>query len=238
MGDPIADNESVSEASTRTAYTNTASSTNGSNASTGSRSGSNVSTGSRSGPRRSQHSGASIGQRENTRHQTSTNTFKGNATGMNGNVFQLHSERRKKGQLQETLDALKTLASTEFKQEIRYLEPFFQELTSPRVPLPIKPEPEEFPDPKDATKTIMAINPVKQDIYKEEIKAFVIKEKRLKQAKSALVNIVLGQCSKPMKNKLKGLAGYDEMEQEGNIANLLKSIRDLSNKIEEKCVSI
>lgn len=36
-----------------------------------------------------------------------------------------------------------------------------------------------------------------------------------------------------MKNKLKGLQGFDQTEQDGGIASLLKSIRDLSNKIEE-----
>ena len=102
---------------------------------------------------------------------------------------------------------MKTLASTEFKQEIRYLEPFFRELSNPRVPMPIKPGEEAFPDPKDNSKTTMAVKPVKQDIYKEEVKAYVTKAERLNQTNSAFVNIVLGQCSKPMKNKPKGLSG-------------------------------
>lgn len=49
-----------------------------------------------------------------------TSSFLGNVANMQGNVFQLHSERREKGQFQDTLDALKTLAATEFKSEIRY----------------------------------------------------------------------------------------------------------------------
>lgn len=47
---------------------------------------------------------------------------------MNGNVFQLHSERSKKRQFRESLEALKTLAATEFKQEVRFLEPLFRAL--------------------------------------------------------------------------------------------------------------
>lgn len=181
MGDQVADGDSVSATSARTSSTSASTSTNVSNASTGSRSGTRI----------SQTSGARTEQRSNTRNQVNNSSvFKGNVTGMNSHVFQLHSERRKKGQFQETMDALKTLASTEFKQEIRYLEPLFRELTNPKVPLPIKPKPEAFPDPKDSTKTIMAVNPVKVDIYKEEIKAYVTKDERLKQAKSALLNIV------------------------------------------------
>ena len=161
------------------------------------------------------------------------NQFRGNVTAMNGIVFQLHSERSKKGQFRDSLEALKTMAATEFKQEVRFLEPLFRELKDPVVALPVKPRKEEFPDPDDSTKTIMEINPVKLDIYGEEIKEFVKKEDRLKQTKSALVNIVTAQCSKPMRNKLKGTKGYDKMEQEGDIAGLLRTIRDLSNQIEE-----
>ena len=71
------------------------------------------------------------------------------------------------------------------------------------MPLPVKPKKEAFPDPDDETKTIMEINPVRLDIYKAEITEYVKKEDQLKQTKSALVNIVIAQCSKPMRNKLK-----------------------------------
>ena len=162
-----------------------------------------------------------------------TQQFRGNVAGMNGNVFQLHSERNKKGQFRDSLEALKTLVATEFKQEVRFLEPLFRNLEDPIVPLPVMPSKEAFPDPTDATKTIMEVNPVRLDIYKEEVKEYVKKEDRLKQAKSALLNIVIAQCSKPMRNKLKGMKNYENMEQDGDIAGLLKAIRDLSNQIEE-----
>lgn len=143
-----------------------------------------------------------------TRTTTRTNVFRGNVTSMNGHVFQLHSERRKKGQFQDTLDALKTLAATEFKSEIRYLEPLFRELTDPIIPLPIKPEKETMVDPSDGTKTILTTDPVKEDIYKAQIQTYVKKEGKLEQTKAALVDIVMAQCSKPMKNKLKAVKDF------------------------------
>ena len=166
-----------------------------------------------------------------------TSSFLGNVANMQGNVFQLHSERREKGQFQDTLDALKTLAATEFKSEIRYLEPLFRELTNPVIPLPIKPEKESIVDPEDSTKTVTGIDPVKEDIYKAQIQAYVKKEGKLDQTKAALVNILMAQCSKPMKNKLKGVKGFEEMEIDGDIAGVLKAIRDVSNQIEDSTSS-
>ena len=148
---------------------------------------------------------------------------------MNGNVFQLHSERNKKGQFRDSLEALKTLSATEFKQEVRFLEPLFRALEDPVVPLPVKPDQKVYPDSSDSSK----VDPVRLDIYKAEITEYVKKEERLKQTKSALVNIVIAQCSKPMRNKLKGIKNYDSMERQGDIAGLLKAIRDLTNQIEE-----
>lgn len=158
-----------------------------------------------------------------------TNHFRGNVTGMNGNVFQLHSERNRKGQFRDSLEALKTLSATEFKQEVRFLEPLFRALEDPVVPLPVKPDQKVYPDSSDSSK----VDPVRLDIYKAEITEYVKKEERLKQTKSALVNIVIAQCSKPMRNKLKGTKNYDSMERQGDIAGLLKAIRDLTNQIEE-----
>ena len=49
---------------------------------------------------------------------TTTTVFKGESKEMNGNVFQTHAERDKPGQFQDTLTALKLLASTEFKKDL------------------------------------------------------------------------------------------------------------------------
>ena len=167
-------------------------------------------------------------------HAIKAQIFCGNVAGMNGNVFQLHSERRKRGQFRDTLEALKTLASTEFKQEVRYLEPLFRLLQDPVVPLPVKPKEEKMVDPNDETKVItVPPDEVYLDIYKVELTEYVKQSERLRQTKSALVNIVLGQCSEPMKNKLKGIKGFDIMEQNGDVASILQAVRDLSNQIEK-----
>ena len=173
-------------------------------------------------------------QQGGQQHITRIANFSGHVSGINGDVFQLHSERRKRGQFRDTVEALKTLASTEFKQEVRYLEPLFRALEDPIVPLPIKPKEEEIQDPNDSTKTIkVAPEDVYMDVYKVELTEYVKQKERLRQTKSALVNIVIGQCSKPTKNKLKEMKGFEQREQNGDIAGILQAIRDLSNQIEK-----
>ena len=89
-------------------------------------------------------------------------------------------------------------------------------------------------DPNDETKVItVPPDEVYLDIYKVELTEYVKQKERLRQTKSALVNIVLGQCSEPMKNKLKGIKGFDIMEQNGDVASILQAVRDLSNQIEK-----
>ena len=92
---------------------------------------------------------------------------------MHGNVFQLHTERKKRGQFQYTLDALKALASTKYKKKIRYLDPLFKRLEQSGIPLPIRP-PKISVKNEDGTYDYHD-DPVKMDVYREEIKVYVTK---------------------------------------------------------------
>ena len=47
---------------------------------------------------------------------------------MSGNVFQLATERKKKDQFDDTMEALKIHASTKFANDIAYLDPLFRKL--------------------------------------------------------------------------------------------------------------
>ena len=149
---------------------------------------------------------------------------------MNGNVFQLHTECKKRGQFQDTLDALNALASTEYKKEVRYLDPLFRKLEAPSVPLPTKPEQIAIKN-EDGSYTYHD-DPVKMDIYREEIKAYVSKMDRLKHTETALYNIVWGQCSRLMKNKLQADENFEDIEEDHNVSGLLKGIRSLCHQID------
>ena len=149
---------------------------------------------------------------------------------MHGNVFQLHTERKKRGQFQDTLDALKALASTEYKKEIRYLDPLFRKLEEPNIPLPVKPE--KIAIKKEDGDYEYVEDPVKMDVYREEVKSYVSKNERLKHTETALYNIAWGQCSRLMKNKLQTNADFEDIEEAHDISSLLKAIRDISHQID------
>ena len=47
---------------------------------------------------------------------------------MNGQVFQLQLEQKKKGQFQETLDQLQIYASSNYKKDIKHLKILFTDV--------------------------------------------------------------------------------------------------------------
>lgn len=49
--------------------------------------------------------------------------FKGENAALDGNVFQVHSEQRRRGQFNDTLDALKVFASTKYVNHIKLSPP-------------------------------------------------------------------------------------------------------------------
>ena len=54
---------------------------------------------------------------------------KGDMTELNGRVFKIHSEQRKKGQFDDTLDTLKIYVSSKYVKYIQYLTPIFVDLS-------------------------------------------------------------------------------------------------------------
>jgi len=162
--------------------------------------------------------------------------FKGESKEMNGNVFQTHAERNKPGQFQDTLTALKLLASTEFKKDLIHLEPLFKKLQKPSIPLPVKPEAEDVINQKTGI-TETKVDEVKMDIYRERIKSYGTMEDRLNSTTKALYNIVWSQCSKLLRNKLKLGQNFEKIEDSGDVASLLRSIRAISYKIDpNQCI--
>jgi len=152
---------------------------------------------------------------------------------MNGNVFQLQSEGRKKGQFKDTLDALKVLASTEFKKDISYLELLFQELKEPTVNPPKRPKPVVIKDEQTGLDVEVKPSDEDMDLYRERVKVHVQIELRLENTKRALFNIVWGQSSRLLQNKLKATKSFDKILSEGDIVTLLKEIKKIAHQAED-----
>ena len=164
---------------------------------------------------------------------SSNQAFKGKVSEICGNVFQLPSERKRRDQFKESVEALRIYASTQFQKNITYLEPLFRDLKTPTIPLPIKPESKEQTD--DAGNiTIVPPSAVEEDLYKEEIKRYGVKSDRLQASVRSIYNLVWGQCSELLRNKLREDPDFRKIDSDGDVAALLTNIRTAMHIKEEK----
>ena len=158
------------------------------------------------------------------------NDFKGETPAMNGHVFQVHAEQKKRGQFQDTLDALKVYASTAYRKDINHLTRLFSELKTPEVPRPEEPVKIEQKDSDGNIKTV--ITKFSETVFQERVKLWIKDESSLRATTQSLYNIVWGQCSKLMQNKLKAVANFQDTENAGDVTTLLKDIRGISHQLE------
>ena len=140
---------------------------------------------------------------------------------MNSQVFQLHTEQRKKGQFQDTINQLLTYAATNYAKEIKHLKIIFTDLEEPTI---------EAPQPPS---TRRALSSLEETILAEETKQYIKDKRNLNTAMASLYSVVWGQCSRLMQHKLKALKNYQKMNTSNDLVQLLKEIKILGNKIEE-----
>ena len=104
------------------------------------------------------------------------------------------------------------------------MEPLFgDEIKMPKIA-----EPEE-PTIKLGEKTL---SKTQEKIYDAKISAYVKEEKSLDDSMSALLNIIWGQCSAMMQNRLESVSDYESIVADANVASLLKEIRNISNELQ------
>ena len=179
------------------------------------------------GPHPGQRSGRgnSRGGRDKPRWnkgKSGRNTFTGKTKEMNGHVFQLRVEQKKRGQFQETLEQLQVYAASAYKTEIKHLKILFTQLETPTV---VKPE--------------STVDGKKQDdtIYREQVRQYFKELRNLDTTLASLYNVVWGQCSKLLHNKLKTNPKYSTFDDNSDVASLLTEIKTLSNQLEENISS-
>ena len=119
-------------------------------------------------------------------------SYKGSVEGMSGHVFQTYTEQSKRGEFHKTLDELQVYCSTTYIQEADLLEPLFSRLENPILDNPTKPT---FSEDND-------IKGIEEEVYKDEIKAYVRAKINLKATLHSLFNAVWGQRSMNLRSKL------------------------------------
>ena len=92
-------------------------------------------------------------------------------------------------------------------------------------------------DPTEETRTVKGVSitevsKFQEMVYMKSVKQWIRDDKSLHATTRSLYYIVMGKCSKLIKNKLILAKDYIRFEEEGNITALLKEIRRVSLQIE------
>jgi hypothetical protein len=139
---------------------------------------------------------------------------------MNGNVFECYEEQTDRRQYAKTLEALEAHAkkSLKFAEDLAPL--FAETMTEPAIAMPDDPG----PNPSRAADMI----------YTEKVKQFVKREGILLSNKATLHAVIWGQCSETMKARVKSLAGYKARTEDNDCFWVLKQIKAITLKFDEK----
>ena len=70
-------------------------------------------------------------------------------------------------------------------------------------------------------------------LYTEEARQYIKDKRSLETTTGALPNVVWGQSSRLIQNKLKSNKNYIEFDTNSDVATLLTEIKNLSNRIED-----
>jgi len=151
--------------------------------------------------------------------KTSNNEkFKGFATAMEGNVFQLPEENDNPMQFKNTKKALKNYCKEKYQVDLSSL--FQKECIQPTVLKPIKPRKLNDDD--------ASVDSVDLDAYKEELKIYVQETRKMQLALKALYSVIWGQCSPNVEAKLKIATAGKKWEESGNCAQLLNMLQQIT----------
>ena len=134
---------------------------------------------------------------------------------MDEHVFQTYTEQSKRGEFQGGLEDLQVYCSTTYRQEADLLEPLFNRLENSNLDKPTKSTFSEDADVKS----------IEEEIYKEEIKAYVRAKINLEATLCSLFNVVWGQCSMNLRSKLESKDEFKDIKENKDIAGLLKQIK-------------
>ena len=117
-----------------------------------------------------------------------------------------------------------------YKSDIEALTVLLTKLEVPTVVIPADPTVTKIKI-EDGT-IIERISKFEEMEYAEHVKQWIRDDKSLKATIRSLYNIIQGQCSKLIKNKLSLAKEFINFEADGNVTELLKEIRKVSLQIE------
>jgi len=151
---------------------------------------------------------------------TPSATFAGLVAKMNGHIFTLSMSSNPKHDYHCTVAELRGFAVQECDSP-NLLKPLFK--ANPERPVATEPD-----RPTNMT------DELRKMFYMEDYKEYRKQQIAIRNSETKLYECILGQCTEQLKAKLKGMDEFEEKDKDKDCAWLLKSIKKLHYKFEEK----
>ena len=113
----------------------------------------------------------------NKKNVTQIKEFRGDTVKLNGNIFQVHSERKNKSQFMDSIEALRVYSSVAYKSDIEALTVLFTKLEVPTVVVPADPKVTKI-EMEDGT-IIERTSKFEEMKYAEHVKQWIRDDKSL-----------------------------------------------------------
>ena len=140
---------------------------------------------------------------------------------MNGHVYQTHGETDDKRQWLRTTEELGLYINKHYKFA-GDLSTVYKDIERPSITKPTKP----------TTVAGEGLDDVEQEIWKEEIKEYVLRKRTLEENLRKIYAVVWGQCSMAMKAKVMTTAEFLTKDNECDCVWLLKTVRSITFQFE------
>ena len=90
-----------------------------------------------------------------------------------------------------------------------------------RIPMPSRPTPVD----EDSNEEEILVHEFETDVYREEVKNFVKRKSTLQDNMSKIHSLLWGQCSEPMRAKVKAMLAFEVVKEKMDMIGLLDLIR-------------
>lgn len=149
--------------------------------------------------------------------------FKGATPELEGFVFNVQSEQKKKGEYNEVIDKLRAYSAKQFPESMSLLVSIFDDDQNPTIP---RPEINRDYGPHH--------DEVDRLAFVEDVKEWKKKVRKYEEATGGLFDIVWGQCSQAMKVRLEGNENFSTAKEECDLLYLIRNIKTIYHQFDHR----
>jgi hypothetical protein len=142
-------------------------------------------------------------------NRNNKNSLQGNIAELGNNVYQ-YETRDQGDRFTRTTEAIADYVGREYSEEMRLLVKNQKE-NEPKEPV--------MPDTEEAT------SPFVMKKYKNRVETILLKKERYEEHKAKIFGIVKGLCTLNMKNKVESLQGYNSIEANDDVIQIIERLK-------------